>query len=460
MRASGRRAIGWTLDIITGALLGVAIWTLYDRSLADLIALSTRPEVLWAVCIGAGVLAVVWPLTILLNWLAVRPRDLMRMRMIGSSMFVGALCLAVALPLVVTSRYAYVQHDLLSSVFGDGNGRSGDSVRGPAENPWAGRGRIGVLLLGGDAGPDRTGLRTDTVILASIDTQSGETVLFSLPRNLEDAPFPPGELRDAYPNGFTDLLNAIYPTVEDFRPDLLRGRPDRGATAIKQAVHQILGVPVDYYMLVDLKGFRDLVDALDGITVNVKQRISYGGIRVDGSIGPPRGWIEAGVQEMDGVTALRYARTRDNSSDYDRIARQRCVLNAILDQADPITVLRRYERLANVAKDNIRTDVPQEMLPAFIDLSERIKNASVRSVAFVPPLIATGNPDYDLIRRKVQEALTKPAPKPKPTAAGTATSSPSPRSPDGNNAGGDSSGGGSTTPPGQPGTAEDLDAVC
>jgi len=458
MRAAGRRGLGWAFDTVTGLLLGIAIWTLYGRSMSDLIALSTRPEVLWAVCIGAAVLAVAWPLTILLNWLVLRPRDLIRARLIGSSVLVGALCLAIALPLVVTSRYAYVQHDLLSSVFGGSSGRSGDSARGPAENPWAGRGRIGVLLLGGDAGPDRTGLRTDTVILASIDTQTGETILFSLPRNLEDAPFPPGELRHAFPHGFPDLLNAIYPTVEDFRPDLLRGQKDRGATAIKQAVHEILGVPVDYYMLVDLKGFRDLVDALDGVTVNVKKRISYGGIRVDGSVGPPKGWIEPGVKNMDGVTALRYARTRDNSSDYDRIARQRCVLNAIFDQADPITVLRRYERLAKVAKDNIKTDVPQDMLPAFIDLSERIKKASVRSVAFVPPLIATGNPDYELIRKKTQEALTEPPkkPAPKPGTRDSTTAEPEPATPKRSSPAGDTS----PTPVKNPGAAEDLDSVC
>jgi LCP family protein required for cell wall assembly len=455
MRAIGRVGLGWTLDIITGCLLGLAVWTLYDRSFAELVAMSTQPEVLWAVCIGAGILAVAWPLTIVLNWLAVRPRDLILGRLIGSSAFVGVLCLAIAVPLAVTSRYAYIQHDLLSSVFG---GDRSDGINGPAENPWAGRGRIGVLLLGGDAGPDRTGLRTDTVILASIDTVTGNTTLFSLPRNLEDAPFPPGELRDAYPDGFPDLLNAIYPTVEDFRPDLLRGRENRGATAIKQAVHEILGVPVDYYMLVDLKGFRELVDALDGVTVNVKKRISYGGIRVDGSIGPPKGWIEPGVRKMDGGTALRYARTRDNSSDYDRIARQRCVLNAIFDQADPITVLRRYERLAKVAKDNIKTDVPQDLLPAFIDLSERIKNANVRSVAFVPPLIATGNPDYELIRAKVKEATNHPTKKaaPKPSTENNAPDSTKPRASESRAPRSEAS----PSPTARPGAAEDLDSVC
>jgi LCP family protein required for cell wall assembly len=455
MRAAGRRGLAWAFDIITGALLGLAIWTMYGRSIRDLIALSTRPQVLWGVCVGAAVLAVAWPLTIVLNWLVVRPHGLMRVRLVGSSAFVGVLCLAVALPLVVTSRYAYVQHDVLSSVFSGDSGRFGDNARGPAENVWAGRGRIGVLLLGGDAGPDRTGLRTDTVILASVDTQTGATILFSLPRNLEDAPFPPGELRNAYPHGFPDLLNAIYPTVEDFRPDLLKGREDRGAMAIKQAVHEILGLPVDYYMLVDLKGFQELVNALGGVTINVKQRISYGGIRVDGSHGPPKGWIEAGIQEMNGATALRYARTRDNASDYDRIARQRCVLNAILDQADPFTVLKRYQKLANVAKDNIKTDIPQDLLPAFIDLSEEIKKARVRNVAFVPPLIATGNPDYHLIREKVQEAIKNRPVKSTPTS--TTPVSPKPA---GSRGGPTPTGGTTPKPPANPGAPEDLDAVC
>jgi polyisoprenyl-teichoic acid--peptidoglycan teichoic acid transferase len=456
MRAGGRRGLGWSFDIVTGTLLGVVVWTLYDRTLSELVALSTRPEVLWAICIGAAALAVAWPLTIVLNWLVVRPPDLVRERSVGSSIFVGVLCLAVATPLLVTSRYAYVQHDLLSNLFGDGNGRSGGGLGGQGANPWAGRDRIGVLLLGGDAGPDRDGLRTDTVMLASIEPQTGETVLFNLPRNLEEAPFPPGELRDAFPDGYPGLLYALYRTVEEDRPDLLRGRRDRGVTALKQTVQEILGVPVDYYMLVDLKGFRELVDALDGVRVNVKKRISYGGIRVTGSIGEPKGWIEAGTHKMDGLTALRYARSRDNSSDYDRISRQRCVLNAILDQADPLTVLRRYERLASVAKDNIRTDVPQDMLPAFINLSERVKNTRVRSVAFVPPLISTGNPDYDLIRKKAREAIAPPQKAAAASAGNNEQSAPAPQATrTAPPAGAASPGRAKAT-----GAAEDLDSVC
>ena len=79
--------------------------------------------------------------------------------------------------------------------------------------------------------------------------------------------------------------------------------PDKGIRAVKDAVGEILGLPVDYYMMVDLEGFREVVDALGGITVNVKERVSYGAIKASGAIGRSQGFIEPGLQQMDGETA-------------------------------------------------------------------------------------------------------------------------------------------------------------
>jgi polyisoprenyl-teichoic acid--peptidoglycan teichoic acid transferase len=424
-RAAGRRGWAFTLDALVVGLIGLVLWVVFGRSRIELIALVTRPGALTVVVVATLALAVIWPTLIVAGWLAVRPRSMAPAPRVATTVFVGVLCLLIAAPLAVSARYASVQRGLLASLF-----RSDDSgVGGKGATPeevWSGRDRIGVLLLGGDAGADRVGLRTDTVILASIGLRTGDTVLFSLPRNLEDVPFPPGELRNAYPQGFPDLLNAVYQTVERDRPDLLTGRRDRGVTAVKQAVSEVLGVPVDYYALVDLAGFADLVNAVGGVTINVKERLSYGGIRVDGSVGQPKGYIEAGVQEMNGLTALRFARTRDNSSDFERVRRQRCVINSLIDQSNPLTVLTRYQGLARAAQKNISTDIPQRVLPALVELGNRVKNARVRSLPLVPPLIATGNPNYSLIRQKVQEALTAPV-SPKPRVTPGPSSKPSAR---------------------------------
>ena len=112
-----------------------------------------------------------------------------------------------------------------------------------------------ILLLASDAGPDRTGTRTDSMVAASIDTHTGDVILLSLPRNLQNVPMPPGPLREQWPNGFPDLLNGVYQFVTN-QPHLLAGARDRGAAAIKSVVSYILGIPIDYYAMVDLAGLR------------------------------------------------------------------------------------------------------------------------------------------------------------------------------------------------------------
>jgi LCP family protein required for cell wall assembly len=411
-RAAGRRRLGALLDIgVVAILIGAIIW-LVTRSGHDLLQVAVDADTLGILLVVAGLLAFLWPVAIFSGWMAVRPRHLGAVPRFAGYAIVAVLCLAVAAPLAVASRYAYVQRDLVTTVFDENGGAlaSGDEVQPEAVDPWAEKPRVNVLLLGGDAGPDRRGLRTDTVILASIDTSSGNAVLFSLPRNLERAPFPPGsELAVKYPQGFPDLLNAIYPTVVD-SPNLLPGVPDKGIRAVKDAVGEILGLPVDYYMMVDLEGFREVVDALGGITVNVKERLSYGAIRASGAIGRSQGYIEPGVQQMDGETALTYARSRDFSTDYDRMARQRCVVNAIVDKADPVTVFRSYPQIAATLREHLQTDIPADLLPAFVDLGERVKAGTQTSVAFVPPVINSARPDFALIRQTVVDALTPTPP--------------------------------------------------
>ena len=429
-RAAGRKRLGLLLNVVAALVFAGVIAWLVTRSSRDFLHLAVDADALAVLLIVAGGFAFLWPAVVLAGWLAVRPRQLRGIRRLGAHAVVGILCLAVATPLVVASRYAYVQRDLVSTVFGEDTGAlaSGDDGQPAPVDPWAGTPRVNVLLLGGDAGPDRRGLRTDTVILASIETSTGNAVLFSLPRNLENAPFPPGsELAEAYPQGFPDLLNAIYPTVVD-SPNLLSGVPDKGIRAVKDAVGEILGLPIDHYMMVDLEGFRGVVDAVGGITINVKERLSYGALKTSGAIGRPQGYFEAGVQQMDGETALLYARSRDFTTDYDRMARQRCVINAIVDKADPLTVVRSYPQIAAALHEHLQTDIPAHLLPAFTDLANRIKAGTQTSVAFVPPLITSANPDFALIRRTVADALT-PVPPEVPAAddsAATPAANPDP----------------------------------
>ncbi|MSZ77571.1 MAG: LytR family transcriptional regulator, partial [Actinobacteria bacterium] len=281
-------------------------------------------------------------------------------------------------------------------------------------DPWGGRDRVNVLLLGGDGGVGRTGVRTDSVILVSIDTTSGKTTMFSLPRNMMYAQFPEDSpLHDLYPDGYTGegdagfyMLNAIYGQIPARHPGILGASKNEGADAIKQAVSGSLGVPVDYYVLVNLKGFQEIVDAIGGITVNVNEPVAING-NTDAGI-PPTGYIQPGPdQHLDGFHALWFARGRYGSDDYERMDRQRCTVDAIIEAADPFTLLTRYQQLVAAGKEIIFSDIPLKLVPAFVDLALEVKDAKVRSVVFkTSERFFSGDPDYAWVQETVAKALT------------------------------------------------------
>ena len=160
---------------------------------------------------------------------------------------------------------------------------------------------------------------------------------------------------------------------------------------MKLAAGGATGLDIDYYVLVNLEGFRELVDALGGITVNINTKIPMGG--ESSADLKPGGWIQPGPNKhLDGFHALWFARARYGADDYARMLRQRCTVKAIVDQADPVKLLTRYEALAKTAKDIVLTDIPQSLLPAVVDLSLKVKKADVTNVAFTNELIKSAHP--------------------------------------------------------------------
>jgi LCP family protein required for cell wall assembly len=302
------------------------------------------------------------------------------------------------------------------------------------KDPWAGRDRVNVLLLGGDGGVHREGVRTDTMILLSMDTRTGRTIMFSLPRNMMNAQFPADSpLHDLYPSGFGGygdpggwMLNAVYRQVPMLHPGILGRSDNEGADALKLAVQGSLGVPVDYYVLVNLQGFRQIVDAMGGVTVNINEPIPVGG-NTDLGILPER-YLEPGPdQRLDGFDALWYSRGRYGSDDYQRMERQRCMIDAIIDEARPLNLLRRYQDLAATGKRIVRTDIPSKLLPAFVDLALDIKDASVRSVVFrSSEEFFPGDPDFAWMQQVVRKALRPPADRPREPGQGRPSATPTP----------------------------------
>jgi LCP family protein required for cell wall assembly len=262
-------------------------------------------------------------------------------------------------------------------------------------------GTTNILLLGGDSGPGRWGLRTDTMILVSADRASGRTSLVSIPRNLQRLQFPPGSpLDDRFPDGFDNIANAVYPYVLT-KPDLQEQYAKDGlqpeAVAISEAIGYSLGVRIDDYVLVNMQGFLELIDAVGGVTVDLDRAVplppALPGAKHDipSSVGP-------GPVEMDGTLALAFARSRYADSDYGRMGRQRQLLAALGEQIS--------------LSDAVRTSLSPD---AFTDLLDTLGDtaAITESVGLVPPLINPGRPDYDLIRQivaDVHEAITTGVP--------------------------------------------------
>jgi polyisoprenyl-teichoic acid--peptidoglycan teichoic acid transferase len=345
-----------------------------------------------------------------------------------------ALVAGLLLPGVVVTQYARIQEQLVTSVFAATAGHGARPLGGvrpvaAARDPWAGVPRVNVLLVGSDAGPDRVGVRTDTVVLASIDPASGDTVLLSLPRNLERVPFAAGTPgARAWPNGYwcashECLLNAVWTWAEDTGSRWYpRSRyPQPGLAALEDAVHGVTGLPVDEYVLLDLRGFAAVVNALGGITVDVRERLPIGGSSENP--GGTTGWIEPGPdQHLDGYHALWFARSRRTTNDYDRIRRQRCVIAAIADRAQPAALAGAFPALAAAAQDNLSTSIRREDLPAWVDLALRVKRSGgLRSLPLTPDLIGgSGNPDYTRLRELVRQALKPPPPAPAVTSPASA----------------------------------------
>jgi LCP family protein required for cell wall assembly len=442
--AAKRRVAGViVLAVFVGAVAVLVGWAITDPQ--GLAAVAVRPAMLNGLAIALAITAVVWVGVVVATHLALRSTPDKMQRLAGGAL-VGVLAFAVAAPMAVASRYSYDQANLVSTVFKsakDTKSATRPSIWPPAAapsqapgepapsvDPWAKKPRLNLLLLGGDAGKGRTGTRTDTIIVASIDTKTGNTTLISLPRNTGRMPFPADSpLQEHFPYGFTDgdgnnaeyFLNAMYDTVPQRVPEDVLGETDNlGADVLKLSVGEAVGLEIDYYVLINLAGFEKMINALGGITVNINTYIPIGG-NTDLGI-PPTDYLEPGPdQHLKGREALWYARGRYGSDDFARMDRQRCVIDAVIKQANPANMLSRYEDIAKAGKDIVKTDLPQEVLPLMVDLSLRVKDGNVRSVVFKHGVdgFSSPNPDFSLMRKRVKSAIgetKKQQPSPSPTS--------------------------------------------
>lgn len=319
--------------------------------------------------------------------------------------------------------------------------------------------RITILLVGADEGPGREGLRTDSMIIATVDVETGDAALMGLPRNFKRVPLP-DNLRgafigleeevfeteqamiaedldgDGFPdhwvdrngdgvpdppefepcNCFPEMLNRVHQYTEDWHQSY-PNTPDPGLAALRDVISHLVDLPIDYYFMVNMAGFVDIVDTLGGVDVMVKD--AYHVAVSAPSEGSPKAVIhvEPGMNHLTGLEALAYSRWRIGTSDYDRMQRQRCLIRAAVDQADPFTLVRSFHTLADVVERSVVTDIPLSLLPDFVDIMARIDLDRITTVGFVPPRYNAGRapggypiPYVSRIRDKAAEIIAGVAP--------------------------------------------------
>jgi LCP family protein required for cell wall assembly len=413
--ACGNKSVGRTALRIWFGLLMVGVGCLVAAALhhefafwlvSDLAALQT-------VRIGLMVLAIAWAALFFDAWRIGQPLTLRMGHRRAAVGINGILCFSVAAVLLFGAHLVGVQRDFIQTMFGSGDASGAHD------------GRYNVLLMGGDSGADRWGLRPDSITIASIDADTGRTVLISLPRNMQNFPFARGSvMHQQFPQGFDCehcMLNGVYTWALDNK-ELFGKAKDPGTDATISAVEGITGLKINYWAMVNLKGFRDLVDAVGGVTLNVRQRIPIGGLGSD-----VYDYIEPGKQKLTGFQTQWYSRARDGSDDYSRMARQKCVMAAMLDQLDPSDVLKNFQKIAKASSAMVQTSIPASEVDRFIGLALQARDQKVSTLSIVPPLFDTYEPDAWLIRQKVAEAIAAAegtAPKKAPDAPADGTKKP------------------------------------
>ncbi|MFX1818257.1 LCP family protein [Pseudarthrobacter sp. CC4] len=284
---------------------------------------------------------------------------------------------------------------------------------GPAIDPVDGR--YNFLMMGGDAGEDRTGRRPDSLSVLSVDAETGQTAIISVPRNFQNAQFSKDSpMREIYPDGYNCgdecLINAINTEVTNQHADLYPGVADPGAQATMEAVSGTLGMTIQAYVLVDMEGFATLIDAMGGIKIKAGGWVPMSGYFDDYSQthGMPLGWIPAGEQTLDGNQALWYGRSREYVDDYARIQRQQCVQQAMLKQLDPATLLAKFEDIANAGTQVVESNISSSQLGSFLDLAIKAKGQDVKRLTIGPPDFDASFstvPDFDQIHQRVDQLL-------------------------------------------------------
>lgn len=209
------------------------------------------------------------------------------------------------------------------------------------------KGRTNILVMGVDERKDDVG-RSDTLMIFMIDPKSEKVEIVSVPR--DTLVKIPGrgwdKINHAYAYGGHELTRA---TVEDF-----------------------LGIKINHYVLIDVQGFKSIVDAIGGVDINVEKRMYYEDPWDDDPLVID---FQPGMQHMNGQKAMEYVRYRDEEGDIGRIARQQQFMKAVYEKVTSPANIPNLPRLTAVLAKMVKTDVYASKVPGLANsVTKAVKN--------------------------------------------------------------------------------------
>lgn len=290
----------------------------------------------------------------------------------------------VGLVLIVGVSFAGYLYATGSKIFDNGTGFSPfiKMIKGEQSNILKEE-RINILFIGRGGDNHPGGLLTDSMMLVSINTKTNEMAMMNLPRDLYVPIKGHGQakMNEAYADGYNDYM-AKNCNKKGATSNCRNEAFAAGANLSRQTASEVLGVPIKYYVSIDFVGFEKIIDSLGGIDVYVDKAI-YDPLYPDEKMkGYQPFYVKVGQQHFDGKTALKYARSRETSSDFDRSRRQQQILAATRDKAAKLGMLTNPKQLLDIVgivSDHVRTDLSPDEIKALADFSKVIDQSKIKN---------------------------------------------------------------------------------
>jgi LCP family protein required for cell wall assembly len=328
-----------------------------------------------------------------------------RATLLSSVALASTLAVGLSIHLLV-GGYVSTASALVGGIFS--GTEEGDGQGGVTPPSWDGTERLNVLLIGVDQRQGETSFNTDTLIVASVDPVKGSVSMFSIPRDTVDVPVP-ASAQALYGATYNNKINSYYNSAKANSDTF----PNGPAAALRELLSELYGIRIDYSVMVNFSGFKQIVDTLGGIRITTKNPI------VDETYPAGVGHLRrirmpVGVRTMDGQEALIFARSRYGSSDFGRAERQQQVIAAVRAQTDVEAIAANLPALASTLQDAIKSDFPQGDLPRLLELLGRVDASNLKSIVFAPPVYQTVGadergyiivPDVEKIRRAILAAF-------------------------------------------------------